>query len=116
MSATHYVHKMYLFSMQWFKRTDPGFSFGVPMILREQRDHSTDCYFCMTSVKGLRLLHIDYIGACITVLWLLHCLDATMHTVLELYLRYFKHSNFVSSSFIFWIFGISNITISLNII
>ena len=58
MSATHYVHEMYLLSMQWFKRTDPGFIFGVLMIRREQRDHSTDCYFCMISVKGLTLYNI----------------------------------------------------------
>ena len=37
---------------QWFNRTGPGFSFGVPVIWREQRDHTTDCYFCMTSGKG----------------------------------------------------------------
>ena len=26
--------------------------FGIPMVWREQSDHVTDCYFCMTNIKG----------------------------------------------------------------
>ena len=28
-------------------------AFGVPMIWREQSNHSTDCYFCMANINGI---------------------------------------------------------------
>ena len=37
---------------QWYKGQSKLMPFGVPMIWREQTDHISDCYFCMTSVKG----------------------------------------------------------------
>ena len=30
-----------------------SFSFGIPMIWREQANHSDDCYFCSVDVNGL---------------------------------------------------------------
>ena len=36
--------------MVFWKKKDMGFA--VPMIWRKQRDHNTDCYFCLTKSKG----------------------------------------------------------------
>ncbi|KAL4715739.1 hypothetical protein ACJJTC_006318 [Scirpophaga incertulas] len=37
----------------WFKSKKTAFRFGIPMIWREQKNHTTDCYFCSIDVKGL---------------------------------------------------------------
>lgn len=36
----------------WLQGSRSSMPFAVPMIWREQKDHITDCYFCLTNVKG----------------------------------------------------------------
>lgn len=36
----------------WLRGTPKAMPFAVPMVWREQRDHVTDCYFCLTNVSG----------------------------------------------------------------
>ena len=37
---------------QWLNGKRKGMLFAVPMIWREQTNHSTDCHFCLTKVSG----------------------------------------------------------------
>lgn len=37
----------------WTKGKRKGLPFGVPMVWREQRDHISDCYFCIVNTKGI---------------------------------------------------------------
>lgn len=36
----------------WLAGKRPSMPFAIPMIWREQNNHVTDCYFCMTNVTG----------------------------------------------------------------
>lgn len=38
---------------QWTKGEKKAMRFGVPMIWREQKNHSDDCYFCTCKSKGI---------------------------------------------------------------
>jgi len=38
----------------WLNGKSRHMPFAIPMIWREQKDHSTDCYFCMTNLIGIR--------------------------------------------------------------
>ena len=39
----------------WFKGKKNAFRFGIPMIWREQKNHTTDYYFCLVDVKESKL-------------------------------------------------------------
>ena len=36
----------------WTKGTRDKLPFGIPMVWREPRDHSSDCYFCIVKTSG----------------------------------------------------------------
>lgn len=51
--APHKVCKQCIESLRmWTKGTREKLSFGIPMVWREQKDHSTDCYFCLVKTSG----------------------------------------------------------------
>ena len=37
--------------LRWINRKQTKMPFTVPMVWREQTDHATDCYFCLTNIK-----------------------------------------------------------------
>ena len=37
---------------RWSNKKCQSLPFGIPMVWREGRDHTTDCYFCMTNLQG----------------------------------------------------------------
>lgn len=45
---------------QWLKGKDK-MPFAIPMVWREPKDHTTDCYFCLTSVSGFSSRNKDKI-------------------------------------------------------
>ncbi|GBL92566.1 hypothetical protein AVEN_123753-1 [Araneus ventricosus] len=38
----------------WFKGKKNSIRFGIPMMWHEQKNHSTDCYFCSVDVRGFK--------------------------------------------------------------
>ena len=47
----------------WKNKKRKSMPFGVPMVGREGKDHVTDCYFCMTNLKGINRKnkhHVQY--------------------------------------------------------
>lgn len=51
--APHKVCKQCVESLRmWTKGTRDKLSFGIPMIWREPKDHSSDCYFCIVKTSG----------------------------------------------------------------
>ncbi|KAI6648233.1 hypothetical protein LOD99_12042 [Oopsacas minuta] len=38
---------------KWLNGSRTSMQFAIPMIWREPRDHYTDCYFCLTDIKGI---------------------------------------------------------------
>ena len=39
--------------LEWNNKKEKKMAFGKPMVWREMKDPITDCYFCMTNLKGI---------------------------------------------------------------
>ena len=56
--APHVCCKICAVSLRgWVKGSRPSMPFAVPMVWREQKDHYTDCYFCLTKISGVSFKH-----------------------------------------------------------
>ncbi|GFT99611.1 uncharacterized protein TNCV_114881 [Trichonephila clavipes] len=54
--APHVVCSVYVEEVrQWFKGKKKSVRFAVPMIWKEPKNHSDDCYFCFCSVQDFNL-------------------------------------------------------------
>lgn len=51
--APHYICCTCVKRLTGWANGERNMNFGVPMIWREPKDHSSDCYFCMTQIKGI---------------------------------------------------------------
>ena len=58
MWAPHICCKICAVSLRgWVKGSRLSMPFAVPMVWREQKDHCSDCYFCLTKITGVSFKH-----------------------------------------------------------
>ena len=62
--APYICYKTFIESLRdWKNKKWKSMPFSVPMVWREGKDHVTDCYFCMTNLKGINCKnkhHVQY--------------------------------------------------------
>ena len=51
--APHFICITCVRRITGWSKGDRHMNFAVPMIWREPTNHSTDCYFCLTNIKGI---------------------------------------------------------------
>lgn len=51
-SPTKICSRCFIALSRWKDGSVTQLKFGVPMLWRHQKDHTTDCYFCLTNVTG----------------------------------------------------------------